>query len=91
MSGYTIIDCKGLDLTLQTKQDIVGIYDQAKNAFDADKLCLAENCVYGDLGHMTPVAVMVNSDGNEGYVATSSILQIYITSDDKAQVVSLLA
>lgn len=85
-----MIDCTGLDLTLQTKQDIVGIYEQVKRAFESDKLCLAENCVYGDLGHMTPVAVMVNSDGSTGYVATASILQIYVTSDDKAQVVSLL-
>ena len=90
MGGYTLFDCGGIDLTVQTTQNIPGIFGRVDGAFKAGKLCLAENCIYGDLGLMTPVPVMVNGDGSGGYVATSSILQIFITSDDNARVVSLI-
>lgn len=88
--GYCLIDCLGIDLTNSTQQTKTGIFGNIEKAFETGKPCFAFNCVYGDLGYMSPVPVMVNGDGAGGYIATSSILQVHVIEGDKVTVTSLI-
>ena len=79
-SGYSMINCKGLDLTGgSTPQTIAGLYEQCKTALKSGKAIFAHNCVYGE-GHPTsPIAVLVQQEDEHTIVATASILQIWVT------------
>lgn len=87
--GYVMIDCGGLELTSQSEQTVDGIYDQVKEAHEADKFCLACNCEWYDVP-MTPVPVMITKLANGTYTATASILQIVIAEDDGITINSLV-
>lgn len=88
--GYTLIDCTGVDLTETEQQTVTGIYEKVALAYAAGKPVFAGGMAYGDLGVITPVPVMVNSDGTSGYFATASILQVHVESGDKVTVSSLI-
>lgn len=88
--GYTLIDCTGVDLTVSAQQTVTGIYEKVALAYAAGKPVYAGGMVYGDLGVITPVPVMVNSDGTTGYFATSSILQVHVETGDKVTVATLI-
>ncbi len=88
--GYTLVDCTGVDLTETEQQTVTGIYEKVALAYAAGKPVFAGNMVYGNLGVITPVPVMVNSDGTTGYFATSSILQVHVETGDKVTVATLI-
>lgn len=88
--GYTLIDCTGVDLTVSAQQTVTGIYEKVALAYAAGKPVFAGGMVYGNLGVITPVPVMVNSDGTTGYFATASILQVHVETGDKVTVATLI-
>lgn len=81
-SGYKLIDCTGLDLLEDSKQTISGIYAKVEESYKTGKPIIAENLSWGDVGIMSPVAVMVLPYAANTYTATASTLQLVITSDD---------
>lgn len=91
LGGYYMINCSGLDLTDSEEQEITGIYEQVKTAHESDKLCLAFNCMWGEGKICSPVPVIVINYSEGVYTATSSTLQLVITSADKVTVNNLVA
>ena len=89
--GYIMINCKGLDLTKgSTPQTITGIYERMQDARTANKETLACHCVWGDTGPVTPISVLLTTPAGEGtIVATSSNLQIWVTSEDVVTIVNV--
>lgn len=90
MNGYTVVDCKGLNLLAQSKQTISGIYAQCQAADLTNKLIIADNCVYGEGVEMSPIPVMAILEAGV-YVFTASILQIRVDAEDGVTIVSLLS
>lgn len=81
-SGYMMIDCHGMNLLGgSTPQTIAGIYNALNNALKYNKAVYAQNCIYGTGHPMTPISVMVQREDEHTIVATSSILQIWVTDD----------
>lgn len=90
--GYILVDCTGLDLNTDTKQTITGIFTKVATAFKSGKPVYCVNATFNISGTgntVSPVAVMVNSDENGGYVATASTLQLWIDSDDGVTIVNM--
>ena len=90
--GYILVDCTGLDLNTDTKQTISGIFKKVTTAFESGKPVYCVNATFNISGTgntVSPVAVMVNSDENGGYVVTASTLQVWIDSDDGCTVVNM--
>lgn len=82
IGGYKLIDCTGIDLLADSKQTIAGIYAKVEESYKTGKPIIAENLAWGDVGIMSPVAVMVLPYAENTYTATASTLQLVITSDD---------
>lgn len=90
--GYIMVDCTGIDLNTDTKQTISGIFNKVATAFKSGKPVYCVNATFNISGTgntVSPVAVMVNSDENGGYVATASTLQLWIDSDDGVTIVNM--
>lgn len=90
--GYIMVDCTGIDLNTSTKQTITGIFNRVETAFKTGKpiYCVGATFNISGTGNITtPISVMVNSDENGGYVATSSTLQLWIDKDDGVQIVNM--
>lgn len=90
--GYIMVDCTGIDLNTDSKQTISGIFNKVATAFKSGKPIYCVNATFNISGTgntVSPVAVMVNSDENGGYVATASTLQLWIDSDDGVTIVNM--
>lgn len=88
--GTAMINCKGLELTSQSKVTVAGIFDQVTRAYKANKPIIAYNCKWeGDL--MTPIAVMVTIRSSGNYIATASTLQLVIDPEDGVTIINMLA
>ena len=87
--GYSMVDCKKMNLLAQSSQTISGIFDASKNAIATGKPIIACNCEYGEGVPMTPIAVMAIEQGGE-ICFSASILQIWVNSSDGVRIVSLL-
>lgn len=90
MNGYIRIDCKGLELTSDTKQTITGIFNRVKEAYNADKPCVAYNTKW-DNYKMSPIYVMINERPSGKYIATASTLQLEIDSEDGVTITNMLS
>lgn len=89
--GYVMIDCKGLNLLGgSTPQVKTGLYKKIKKAIQDDMPIFAHNCVYGEGHPMSPIQVFAQQESSTQIVATSSILQIWVTNEDSVTIVSLL-
>lgn len=84
-AGYVLIDCTGVDLLEETEQTVPGLYARVKAAEASGKMMIAENCVWGDQGHMSPIQVFTVNFGTY-YVITASTLQLWLTNADKLTV-----
>lgn len=81
-SGYFMIDCLGLDLIKgSTPQTIVGLYSKCKVALQIGKPVYAVNCVWDNLT-VTPISVFLIQISTDTIIATSSTLQVVVTSSD---------
>lgn len=90
VSGYTIIDCKGLDLTSEEEQSRPGMYAQLKTAMIIGKPLIGINCTWGEGKPLTPIHFFANQYAENLIVCTSSILNINVTSADKITVQNLV-
>lgn len=90
VSGYTIIDCKGLDLTSTEEQTITGIYAQLRTAMIIGKPLIGINCIRGTGKPLTPIHFFANQDAENLIVCTTSIFNINVTSADKITVQNLV-
>lgn len=82
--GYTMIDCKGLNLLSQSAQTISGLYNDCKTAIATGKAVFAHNIFYGEGIPMTPVPVTLNfvSTESTSIVVKMSSNQITVASND---------
>lgn len=81
--GYINIDCTGLDLIKgSTEQTITGIYNKVSESMKANKPMFAYNCVWGNLGGVTPIQVFAIQTASDTITVTASTLQIIIKNDD---------
>lgn len=87
--GYTMIDCKGMNLLAQSAQTISGLYAKSLKALATGKPVIVNNCVYGTGVQMTPIPVFAIIEAGT-IIFTASILQIRIASNDSVTIVSLL-
>ena len=87
--GYINIDCKGLELTSQSAVTVSGIYAEAKAAYETGKAIFAANCKWAGY-YASPISVMVNPRGSGNFIATSSILQLEIGTDDEVTIRTLV-
>lgn len=89
--GYTMIDCKGLNLLSQSAQTISGLYNDCKTAIATGKAVFAHNINFGVGNPMTPVPIMVNFESAEStsIVCTASTIQIWVASNDAVTIVNL--
>lgn len=89
--GYVMIDCTGVDLTKgSTEQNVSGIYSRTRECMASGKPIVANNCVWGTNGIVTPIAVMAIQF--PGYIiVTASTLQIVITENDVITIVNLVS
>lgn len=87
--GYVMFDCRGLDLSSAEEQSKPGIYADALKAIALNKPVYAINCNYGGKP-FSPVPVTVHVD-NGTVIASANVLQVFITSADKATVTNLTA
>lgn len=90
-SGYTLIDCRGLDLTSQSEQTIPGIYAQLRTAMIVGKPLIGCNCIWGTGKPLTPIHFFANQWNDSLIVCTSSILNINVTSSDVVTVQNLVS
>lgn len=90
VSGYTIIDCKGLDLTSTEEQTITGIYAQLRTAMIIGKPLIGINCIRGTGKPLTPIYFFANQYAENLIVCTTSIFNINVTSADKITVQNLV-
>lgn len=90
-SGYTLIDCRGLDLTSESEQNIPGIYAQLRTAMIVGKPLIGCNCIWGEGKPLTPIHFFANQWNENLIVCTSSILNINVTSSDVVTVQNLVA
>ena len=88
--GYIITDCTGLDLSLDTAQEIAGIWDQAVAAIKTGKPIIAENCKYGD-ADVTPVTCFGWYIAANEIVIVGATLHVHIKNDDTATVLDVAA
>ena len=88
-NGYTLVDCKGMNLLSQSSQTIDGLYAASAKAVELGKPIIAINCEYGEGVPMTPIAVMAIVE-DDTIVFTASILQIRVSSDDSVEIVPLI-
>lgn len=90
MGGYILFDCGGLDLNTSNKQEIVGIYDKAKEALSKGKPVIVTNCFMGTIP-CTPTSVIAWQDDDDTIIATGHVLRIAIDEDDGVTVTNLVA
>lgn len=86
--GYFMVDCTGINLLAESAVTVSGLYAKCQAAMKSGKPIIANNMVWGDIGGITPVPVfMIQFDGY--IIATSSTLQVIITSADSVTVVNM--
>ena len=88
-TGYTVVDCTGLDLIKgSTEQTINGIYKKVQAAVNTDKMIIADNCNWGGKV-VTPIQCFA-IDFGDYYIVTSSTLQIYVRKTDVVTIVNMV-
>lgn len=88
-SGYTLMDCTGLNLNKSEKQTITGFYAKATAAFATGKPVFACNCNMSG-APCTPVSIVAWKEGTN-IIATGHVLRLTIDEDDGVTVVNLVA
>ena len=88
-SGYSMFNCRGLDLSSAAEQKKDGIYADAIKALALNKPVWAYNCNYGG-AEFSPVPVMCHMSGTT-IIASAGVLQVFITSGDVCTVQNLVS
>ena len=86
--GYTMVDCKGINLLADSAVTVTGIYSKCAKAISTKKPIIAYNLEWGEGVAVTPVPVFIVPF--EGYfVCTASTLQVIVTTADSVTVVNM--
>ena len=88
--GYIMADCTGLNLALDTAQEIPGIWDKAVKALKQNKPIIAHGCVYGT-AKVSPVTAFGWYLGDGELVIVGATLHVHIKNDDTATVLDVAA
>lgn len=89
--GYVNINCTGLDLTKgSTEQSITGIYNKVYKSMKTDKPMFAYNCIWGNLGVLTPIQVFALQTASDTITVTASTLQVVVKNDDTITIVNMV-
>ena len=82
-----MVDCTGLDLSVEDAQTITGIYDAVYNCMDTNKPIMFNNILMEDGGLFTPAygAAVISSGNIIVYVLG---IKLQITSADAVTIVS---
>lgn len=86
--GYSMADCTGLDLSLDTAQDIPGIWDKAVKAMAQNKPIIAYGCKYGT-AEVSPVTSFGWYLAVDEIVIVGATLHVHIKDDDSATVLDV--
>lgn len=86
--GYIIIDCKGLDLSSSTAQEIEDSFAIATRALNSGKPIIAKNCVYGN-APVSPVTCFAWAISATEIVIVGATLHIHVKSDNTATVLDV--
>ena len=89
--GYVLIDCKGLDLLSESTQTIAGLYNKVKAAMATGKMIIAENCIWGSDGFISPISVFgIDMGSTYGIYLTASTLQIRVSPANVVTIVNMV-
>ena len=89
-AGYVLVNASGLDLTSDSTQTIVGLYNKCVEAMATGKMIIAENIVWGDNGIISPIPVFAIDMGSTyGIYLTASTLQIRVSPADVVTIVNM--
>ena len=89
--GYVLVDCKGLDLLSESTQTISGFYNKVKAAMATGKMIIAENCIWGEDGAISPIVVFAIDMGSTyGIYLTASTLQIRVSPANVVTIVNMV-
>ena len=84
------VDCKGIELTSQTKQTVSGLHKAVKSAYETGNPVIAKGLLWeGD--PFSPVCVGVTYRSSGAYICTFSTLQIEVDTDDGVTITNMLA
>lgn len=87
--GYVMLDCDNLDLIKgSTPQTISGLYGRVTAAMATGKPIVANGCIWGTDGPVTPFNILCIQF--PGYViGTASTLQVVVTNEDVVTIVNM--
>lgn len=86
--GYTMINCKGLELTETDPQSIPGCWEDAKEAIAANKPIVAYNAFYAE-SPVSPVTCFGWALSASEIVIVGATLHIHVKSDNTATVIDV--
>ena len=86
--GYIMVDCKGLDLSIGTAQEIDGIWNEADRAIKAGKPIVAGGALYGT-APVTPVTGFGWRIAADEIVIVGATLHVHIKNNDTATVLDV--
>ena len=85
-----MVDCKGLDLSIGTAQEIDGIWAEAQKVIKAEKPIVASGCLYGT-APVTPVTGFGWQIAADEIVIVGATLHVHIKDNDTATVLDVVA
>lgn len=85
-----MVDCKGLDLSISTAQEIEGIWAEAQKVIGAEKPVVAHGCLYGT-APVTPVTGFGWQIDTDEIVIVGATLHVHVKDDDTATVLDVTA
>ena len=88
--GYFLLDCTGLDLTLDTAQSISGSWQNTVNALKSNKPIIAHNCVYGSGVKVSPVECFGWYIAADEIVIVGATLHIHVKNNDTCTVLDVV-
>ena len=88
--GYIMVDCTGLNLALDTAQNISGIWDEAVKAMKQNKPIIAHGATYGT-APVSPVTAFGWYISSTEIVIVGATLHVHIKNDNTATVLDVAA
>lgn len=88
--GYFLLDCTGLDLTLETAQSISGCWQNTVNAIKSNKPIMAYNCIYGTGVKVSPVECFGWYIAADEIVIVGATLHIHVKNNDTCTVLDVV-
>ena len=88
--GYTMIDCKGIDLLSDSAQTKAGLYKSLQVAMMIEKPIFAYGMYWGTGKPITPIPVFAIQLLDDTIVCTSSTLQVWVNNEDSVEIHNMI-